>query len=255
MRGFGLIGFPLSHSFSGAYFARKFEREGIGDCSYDIYPLEHIDLLPDLIRSKEYLQGLNVTIPYKEQVIPYLDSVDKDISDIGAVNTIKIFRRGDRLHLKGYNTDVFGFYMSLKPLMKENFSRALILGTGGASKAAAHVLKRMGLAVTYVSRVPKKAGHLSYDQVTPQFISTVQVIVNTSPSGMYPNIDAYPDIPYERLTPEHVLFDLIYNPTETKFLALGRSKGATIKNGLQMLHLQADRSWEIWNSDEFSDSL
>jgi shikimate dehydrogenase len=250
MKCYGLIGFPLSHSFSVKYFAEKFIREGIEDCVYENFPMEHIGLLSRLITERENLFGLNVTIPHKEMVIPFLNSMADEIADIGAVNTIKIIRQGNAIHLKGYNTDVYGFSSSFKPFMKEHFRNALILGTGGASKAAAYVLNTMGLTVTYVSRVPQQPGHISYDQLTPQIISSSQVIVNASPVGMYPAIDSCPAIPYEYLTAEHVLFDLIYNPLETKFLAQGRSKGAKIINGLQMLHLQADKSWEIWNSDK-----
>jgi shikimate dehydrogenase len=249
MKCYGLIGFPLSHSFSGKYFAEKFKLEGLNDCTYSSFPIEHIGLLPRLIEENENLYGLNVTIPYKEQVIPFLDSVEDDIILIGAVNTIKIYRQGGIIRLKGFNTDVYGFSASLKPLVKENKGNALILGTGGASKAAAHVLSNMGFNITYVSRNPKRWNHISYGQITQQIIAMSRVIVNTSPVGMYPNIDTCPDIPYEYLTPDHVLFDLIYNPPETKFLSQGRSMGVKVINGLQMLHLQADKAWEIWNSE------
>jgi len=249
MKCYGLIGFPLSHSFSEKYFAEKFEREGIKNCTYSNFPIEHIGLLSRLIADNENLDGLNVTIPYKEQVIPFLDSVEGDITHIGAVNTIKIYRQGGIISLKGFNTDVYGFSVSLKPFLKDNYRNALILGTGGASKATAHALSEMGLSVTVVSRTPKNRKQISYEQVTPQIISMSQVVVNASPVGMYPNIDTCPDIPYEYLTPGHVLFDLIYNPPETKFLAKGKRMGAVVINGLQMLHLQADKAWEIWNSE------
>jgi shikimate dehydrogenase len=248
MRCFGLIGFPLSHSFSAKYFAEKFERERLKDCTYSNFPLEQIGMLNQLIEKHENLIGLNVTIPYKQQVIPYLDSVEEEAAQIGAVNTIKIVRKDGRIHLKGYNTDAYGFRASLEPFIKEHFSKALILGTGGASKAVANVLNKMGIEVTYVSRKPGNPEHLSYKELTPAIMASCQVIVNASPSGMYPDIHACPAIPYECLTPGHVLYDLIYNPAETKLLALGRSKGASAINGLQMLHLQADRAWEIWNS-------
>ncbi|MBN1143248.1 MAG: shikimate dehydrogenase [Bacteroidales bacterium] len=248
MRCFGLIGFPLSHSFSAKYFAEKFERESLRDCTYSNFPLEQIGLLNQLIEQQVNLIGLNVTIPYKEQIIPYLHSVEEEAAQIGAVNTIKIIRNGGSVHLKGYNTDAYGFQKSLEPFIKKHFSKALILGTGGASKAVAYVLNRMGIEVTYVSRIPRNPGHLSYEELTPAIIAACQVIVNTSPAGMYPNTDVCPAIPYECLTPGHVLYDLIYNPAETKFLALGRLQGAATINGLQMLHLQADKAWEIWNS-------
>lgn len=248
MRGFGLIGFPLSHSFSAKYFAEKFERERLKDCTYNNFPLEQIGQLNQLIEQRDDLVGLNVTIPYKEQVIPYLQSVDEEAAQIGAVNTIKILRKDGNIHLKGYNTDAYGFRASLEPFVKKHFSKALILGTGGASKAVAHVLSKLGIEVTYVSRKPGKPEHLSYEELTPAVMASCQVIVNTSPAGMYPNTDASPAIPYECLTQGHVLYDLVYNPAETKFMALGRMKGASAINGLQMLHLQADKAWEIWNS-------
>lgn len=248
MKCFGLIGFPLSHSFSAKYFAEKFEREGLTNCTYRNFPLEQIGLLNQLIQEHGDLIGLNVTIPYKEQVIPYLQSVDEEAAQIGAVNTIKIIRNQGGVHLRGFNTDAYGFQASLTPFIKDYFSKALILGTGGASKAVAYVLEKSGMEVTYVSRVPRIKGHLSYEELTPGMMASFQVIVNTSPSGMFPVTDACPAIPYESLTQWHVLYDLIYNPVETKFLTLGRLKGAVTINGLQMLHLQADKAWEIWNS-------
>jgi shikimate dehydrogenase len=249
MKYYGLIGFPLTHSFSMQYFSEKFEREGISGCSYSNYPLEHIELLPQLIAGNEDLAGLNVTIPYKEQVIPYLDKVDDDIAQIGAVNTLKITRHGGKVSLIGYNTDVYGFSESLKPFLKEHYRKALILGTGGASKAAAFVLGGLGFEITYVSRNPRRDGQISYAQLTPEIVAGARVIVNTSPVGMFPDINSCPAIPYDSITPDHVLFDLIYNPPETRFMALGRKMGAKVINGLQMLHLQAEKSWEIWNTD------
>jgi len=249
MKCYGLIGFPLSHSFSIKYFSEKFEREGITNCSYANYPIEHIGLLPQLIADNENLVGLNVTIPYKEQVIPYLDKVDDDIASVGAINTIKIIRQGGKIQLKGYNTDVYGFGATLKPWLKEHYRSALILGTGGASKAAAFVLKGLGFEIIFVSRNPKNDKQISYAQVTPEILAVARVIVNASPAGMYPDTNSCPPIPYECLTSDHVLFDLIYNPPETKFLAIGRKMGAKVINGLQMLQLQAERSWKIWNVD------
>jgi shikimate dehydrogenase len=249
MRCYGLIGYPLSHSFSMKYFTDKFVREGIQNCRYDNFPLEHIGMFPTLVKNHKELEGLNVTIPYKERIIPYLNELDEDTRTIGAVNTVKVYRQGDQISLKGYNTDVYGFEISIKPFLTENNLSALILGTGGASKAAAHVLKRLGFGVTFVSRRPKGADQLAYADLTPQFVGATQVIVNTSPVGMFPDTGSCPDLPYEVLTPEHVLFDLIYNPLETLFLAKGREKGAKVINGLQMLHLQAEKSWEIWNTD------
>jgi shikimate dehydrogenase len=248
MKYYGLIGFPLSHSFSEKYFTDKFKREGIKDCVYRNFPLDDISSLPQLIAENENLVGLNVTIPYKEKVIQYLTAVDEEIQYIGAVNTIKINRTAKNTEIKGYNTDVYGFRSSIRPYLKEHYRNALILGTGGASKAVAYVLNNLGFQVTYVSRSPKSSDQISYTQVDKKIINEARVIVNTSPVGMYPHIDSCPDIPYEFLTPDHLLYDLIYNPVETRFLAQGRSMGAVTKNGLQMLHLQADKSWKIWNS-------
>jgi shikimate dehydrogenase len=251
MRVFGLIGFPLSHSFSGTYFAEKFKSEGIQDARYDLYPISSISMLPDLVEKNNDLCGLNVTIPYKEQVIAYLHQTDEMISMVGAVNTIKIIRNGRNFLLKGYNTDLYGFSSSITPLLKQDQpGHALILGTGGASRAVDWVLRNLGFEVTFVSRNPRKPGHISYGMLTRQIIEDSKVIINASPAGMYPNIDDCPPIPYEYVTSEHILFDLIYNPEETLFMKKGLEMGATIKNGLQMLYLQAEKSWEIWNSDQ-----
>jgi shikimate dehydrogenase len=248
MKCYGLIGYPLTHSFSARYFSEKFEREAITSCSYKNYPLENIGLLPKLIAENGDLVGLNVTIPYKEKVIPYLNQVDREIAAIGAINTIKIVRKKGKVDLLGFNTDTYGFLTSINPWLKRHYHSALILGTGGASKAAAYVLNRLGFDVTHVSRHPKGLNHISYAQVTAEVISKNQVIVNASPVGMYPDINSCPALPYEFLTPDHVLFDLVYNPPETRFMAMGRKMGASVINGLQMLHLQAEKAWEIWNT-------
>lgn len=248
MRCFGLIGFPLSHSFSKKYFIEKFKREGITDCRYDNFPIEHIGLLMSLISHNHDLYGLNVTIPYKEKVIDLLDELDPEAAEIGAVNTIKISRNGKNRWLKGFNTDVYGFRESITPFLNNRPYSAFILGTGGSSKAVDFVLKKMGMKVLFVSRNPRQENHISY-KVLPRLISQPAVIVNASPAGMYPDIKNCPDIPYELLTPDHILFDLIYNPPETLFLSRGKERGATIINGLPMLHLQAERSWEIWNKE------
>jgi shikimate dehydrogenase len=247
MRYFGLIGFPLSHSFSMQYFTEKFKREGITDCQYDNFAIEHISLLTELVLRKSGPDGLNVTIPYKEKVIALLDTLDDEASRIGAVNTIKITRLENRVLLKGYNTDVFGFRESISPYIKERFRNALILGTGGSSKAVAFVLENMGLEVIRVSRKPAGKNQISYSQLDETMILKSPIIVNASPVGMYPHINECPAIPYEFLTPEHVLFDLIYNPAESRFLSEGKRRGAQIVNGLQMLKLQAEKSWSIWN--------
>lgn len=238
---YGLIGYPLTHSFSPAYFAEKFEKLGI-KASYRAFPLENIDELPALLAAHSDLKGLNVTIPYKQAVIPYLDELDATATGAGAVNCISI-AAGKR---KGYNTDVLGFLNSLKPLLAPHHTQALILGTGGAARAVAYALGSLGIKYTKVSRL-EMAGVLSYDELTAAVIQEHTLIINTTPLGMYPQIDAAPQIPYEALTSRHLLYDLVYNPLETKFLALGKDHGATIKNGLEMLHLQADASWDIWS--------
>lgn len=248
MKEYGLIGYPLSHSFSAGYFAEKFRSLGIRDYMYSNFPLQNLDGFMDLIHSRPALLGLNVTIPYKEKVIPYLDYVEENIAAIGAVNTIKIERYGETIQLKGYNTDVYGFGESLKTLLSKSHTRALILGTGGASKAVHHVLAGLGMDTIVVSRTPRKENQISYEMVTPEIISKTEVIVNTSPLGMYPNTGSCPAIPYEYLTSNHILYDLVYNPEETLFMKNGIKRGARVMNGLKMLHLQAEKSWEIWNT-------
>ena len=225
----------------------KFAREGIRDCQYENYPIEHIGLLPELLTSIPGLAGLNVTIPYKKQVMVLLDELDDEAKQVGAVNTIAFIKQGGHTYLKGYNTDVFGFRMSIAPLIRPHYRKAIILGTGGSSKAVAFVLESMGLEISCVSRNPAGEKQISYAQFNQEMITHSQVIINTSPVGMYPKISDCPEIPYEFLTPDHLLFDLIYNPSETRFLERGRQMGAQIMNGLQMLHLQAERSWDIWN--------
>ena len=207
-------------------------------------------MLPQLIAENVNLHGLNVTIPYKEMVIPYLDVTDKGIWDVGAVNTIKIYRDLKKVRLKGFNTDIYGFSESLRPFIKPGAANALILGTGGSSKAVSAVLKSWNIHVTWVSRSPRGENQISYNQISPELIAATKIIVNTSPVGMYPRVDSLPDIKYEYLTPDHILFDLVYNPEETLFLIKGKEKGATVINGLKMLYLQADKAWEIWNSDK-----
>jgi shikimate dehydrogenase len=247
MNCYGLIGYPLSHSFSRKYFTDKFKREGILNCAYKNFPIKNISQLPGLIHGQADLMGLNVTIPYKELVIPYLDHLDNDVQEIGAVNTIKIYRHGKNIRLKGFNTDVDGFRNSITPYITNRKKYALILGTGGASKAAAFALKKMNFDYTFVSRNPRSSNQISYGQLTREIMNRASVIINTSPVGMYPQTEACPDIPYEYITSRHVLFDLIYNPSETLFLANGKKMGAVIINGLHMLQIQAEKSWEIWN--------
>ncbi len=247
IRGYGLIGYPLTHSFSKQYFTRKFARESLFDCYYENFPIESIDQLPDLINRHADLEGLNVTIPYKEKIIALLDKLDEESHAIGAVNTVKIIRSQETYRLNGYNTDAYGFYTSIKPVLKSWHKNALILGTGGASKAVAFALKKLNISMTFVSRHPHQQDHISYPELSGGMLSDYQIIVNTSPLGMYPNTGSFPGIPYQDLSPRHILYDLIYNPEETLFLKKGKSMGAAVMNGLEMLHLQAERAWEIWN--------
>lgn len=242
---YGLIGYPLSHSFSQKYFTEKFSLLGLTDCHYFNFEIDAIEKLKEVIQSHSNLKGLNVTIPFKEKVIPLLNELDETAMEIGAVNTIKFFIDGDKKWLKGFNTDAFGFQHSLQPLLLPHYKKALILGTGGASKAVAYVLKRLGIDFHFVSR-SKKATHFTYDDLNAELINEHLIIINTTPLGTYPQTDSCPTLPYEYLTDHHLCFDLIYNPTETLFLQKAKSKGATITNGLAMLRLQAERAWEIW---------
>ena len=243
---FGLVGYPLTHSFSKKYFTEKFSRENI-DAQYELFELDRLDKLPDLF-SKRELEGLNVTIPYKEKIIPLLNELDIVAKQTGAVNCIKITHEGGKTKTMGFNTDVYGFKQSLKPFLESKHERALILGTGGASKAVAHVLKEIGIDYLFVSRNPSGSNIISYDQLNDHIIQNHLIIINSTPLGMYPGIDRYPSLPYSALSSNHLLYDLIYNPDETPFLKKGKEKGATTLNGLSMLHLQAEKSWEIFNS-------
>ena len=247
MQKYGLIGYPLKHSFSIGYFNEKFEAENI-DAQYVNFEIPDIRDFMEVIEENPNLCGLNVTIPYKEQVIPYLDELDKDTAKIGAVNVIKIIRlpKG-KVKLVGYNSDIIGFTQSIEPLLQPHHTKALILGTGGASKAVFHGLDNLGIKATFVSRTKKSDDILTYRELTPEIMQEHTVIVNTTPLGMYPKVDFCPDIPYEQLTPNHLLYDLLYNPNETLFMKKGKEKGAVVKNGLEMLLLQAFASWEIWN--------
>ncbi len=244
---YGLIGYPLSHSFSRKYFSEKFEREGIKGCFYELFPLEQIDALPGLLVRYSNLRGLNVTIPYKQQVLAYLDELDEGAAAVGAVNTIRI----DGKRLAGYNTDVHGFEQSLLNfLAREGRSvaelRALVLGAGGASRAVVFALKKLGIGFQVVSRRPDD-GKLPYDALDAEVMDQYQLIINTTPLGMAPRPESFPNIPYECLGPEHLLFDLVYNPGQTTFLSRGIARGAAGCNGLEMLYFQAEKAWEIWN--------
>jgi shikimate dehydrogenase len=253
MRVFGLIGNPLTHSFSEKYFTDKFREENITDAVYKLFPLEKIENFPDLLAANPGLSGLNVTIPYKEKIIPFLHELDPIAEATGAVNTIKIssslLSPGSVL-LRGFNSDVYGFRQSLKPFLTPVHERALILGTGGSSKAVEYVLKEIGIECIFVSRnkkiMPGKTV-LTYDELNRYVIDACRLIVNTTPAGMFPNVNSAPVIPYEFLTRSHFLYDLVYNPVETEFLKRGKEKGAQVMNGIDMLKLQAEEAWRTWN--------
>jgi shikimate dehydrogenase len=248
MRKFGLIGYPLGHSFSRKYFTEKFRNEGISDSVYDNYPITDISQLKELVSGDPELCGLNVTIPYKSEVLRFLDFIDKEASEIGAVNVIKISRRGGRVFLSGFNSDVTGITDSLNPYFKNNLNHAMVLGTGGSSRSVCFVLKKMGARITMVSR-ESRADVISYCDITPELIADIQLIVNSTPLGMYPAIEGKPDLDYSLLGKKHTLFDLVYNPELTAFLDSGLKQGCTIVTGLKMLHSQAERAWEIWNDN------
>ena len=246
MQKYGLIGYPLKHSFSIGFFNEKFKSEGI-DAEYVNFEIPEINDFMEVIEENPNLCGLNVTIPYKEQVIPFLDELDKDTAKIGAVNVIKIIRTPKRkIKLVGYNSDIIGFSQSIQPLLQPYHKKALILGTGGSSKAIYYGLKNLGIDSVFVSRT-KKEGMLTYEELTPEVMAEHTVIVNCTPVGMYPKVDFCPAIPYELLTPNHLLYDLLYNPNITLFMKKGEEHGAVTKNGLEMLLLQAFAAWEIWN--------
>ena len=244
MNKLGLLGKDISYSFSRTYFKKKFENENIKNTSYENFDIDNIDLFPSIIKNTKGLKGLNVTIPYKEQVIPFLDKVNKKAKAIGAVNTIRITKTGK---LVGYNTDCYGFKKTLKPFIKSHHKKALILGTGGASKAIAYTLDEMGITYQYVSRKLSDGVGFSYKTLTEDDISDNQIIINATPLGTFPNIEDCPNIPYHAINEKHILFDLIYNPEETKFLKLGNKNRATTINGFLMLEFQAEKAWSIWN--------
>jgi shikimate dehydrogenase len=247
MRKFGLIGKSLLHSQSKAYFLLKFTRELLSECTYVNYPLDDLKELRPLILHEPELSGLNITIPYKSEVIPYLDEMSTEARDIGAVNCIKINRNGEIIKLTGFNTDAEAFRESLIPLLRSDQKRALVLGTGGAAKAVCHTLKDLNVDCTMVSRTEKQ-GFLTYSDITSRMMTDHKIIINATPVGMFPDDNQCPPLPYQYLTGKHLLYDLIYNPEETLFLKQGRHAGAHIKNGLEMLHLQAELSWAKWNS-------
>ena len=243
---YGLLGYPLGHSFSRNFFNNKFEAEDI-DAEYLNFEIPDINMIHEVISEHYNLKGLNVTIPYKEQVIPFLDELDEDAANIGAVNVIKIIRENGDFKLKGYNSDVIGFCDSIAPLLKPHMKKALILGTGGAAKAVFYGLKKLGIESQYVSR-KKSDLAIAYTELNEDILNEYHIIVNTTPLGMYPNMDESPDIPYELLNEKHLCYDLLYNPDETLFMKNAKAQGATTKNGLEMLLLQAFAGYEIWNS-------
>ena len=241
---YGLIGKKLDHSFSASFFNSKFKKEKINS-EYRLFPIENIDDLQFLINKFPNLKGLNVTVPYKQTVIPFISCLSDEAHEIGAVNVIKIQREKQKIRLLGFNTDAIGFKNSLLPLINSDIKQALVLGTGGASKAVSYVLNMLGIKINSVSRT--SAPHIiTYQDLTKKIISENLLIINTTPLGMYPEINTCPDIPYQYLTSKHICYDLVYNPELTKFLALSEQYGARIKNGMEMLYLQAEASWEIW---------
>lgn len=243
MRAFGLIGNNLSHSFSKKYFEEKFRKLKISDCAYSNFELKSITEFSELVKLNQNLIGCNVTLPYKESIIPYLNELSEEAKVIGAVNCIKI-KKG---RIKGYNTDAFGFSSSIKPFLEPHHSKALILGTGGASKAVAYSLKNIGVEVYFVSTKPKsKPNEFNYEDLNEHVMNAFKLIVNTTPLGMFPSINEFPNIPYTFLSEKHLCYDLIYNPEQTLFLKYAAAKGATTINGYSMLQLQAEKSWEIW---------
>jgi shikimate dehydrogenase len=243
-RKYGLIGFPLSHSFSKGFFAEKFAKEHIVNTQYENYPIESVDQFHQLWQQEPQLEGMNITIPHKKAVIPFLDHTSTVVNAINACNCIRKYNG----KLYGYNTDVIGFEKSLQPFLQPHHQKALILGTGGAAAAVAWVLQKLGISFKYVSRSSNGEEVISYEALNNTILQERLLIINTSPVGMYPHVNEAPNLNYEALTDKHHLYDLIYNPAETLFLTKGKERGASIQNGLEMLHLQAEASWEIWNS-------
>jgi shikimate dehydrogenase len=249
MKTYGLIGYRLGHSFSRHFFTEKFERENCSDCQYVNFELDKIDEFPGIFERGMTICGLNCTIPYKQQIMQFMDEIDAEAAEIGAVNTVKIIDQNGKRILKGFNTDLYGFENSLRPMLGEKHKKALILGTGGASKAIQYSFER--LKISYLSATTKPCpgtNEINYHALDQQLMNEFLIVVNATPLGTSPNVDTCPDIPYPFISTDHVLFDLVYNPEETLFLKKGRMQGAQTKNGLEMLHLQALKSWEIWNT-------
>lgn len=247
MRAFGLIGYPLEHSFSPHYFHEKFLRENITDTAYSLFPKKNLEGFREWLTEHPEICGLNVTIPYKEAILMFLDELDPVVKNIFAANVIAIHRAEKNLVLKGYNTDVTGFERSLQPLLKSHHQKALVFGSGGSSKAVLYVLDKLRIAATVVSR-KKTAQNINYHEVTDEALASHHLLINTTPVGMHPRENVSLPIYYNAITPEHLLYDLIYNPQESLFLQQGKTRGATVKNGLEMLQIQAEESWKIWNA-------
>ncbi len=245
IQAYGIIGKKLSHSFSKSYFEKKFKELGLEDHNYSNFEIADISEFPDLLKKNRELKGLNVTNPYKEEIIPFLDELSEEAAAIGAVNCIKI----ENNKLNGYNTDVYGFAQSIKPFLDTTHQKALVLGTGGASKAVAFALKKVGVEVFFVTSAENKksANCFFYPELNEMMFNAFKLIVNTTPLGMFPNVDTFPNIPYEFIGAEHLCYDLVYNPEMTQFLSKSKEQGALTINGLSMLHLQAEKSWEIWS--------
>ena len=249
MKTYGLIGHRLGYSFSKGFFTEKFEKEGLTDHEYVNFELDSISEFPGIFDKNPHIAGLNCTIPYKQEIMAYLDEIDEEAAKVGAVNTVKITATANGTKLKGFNTDIYGFENSLMPLLNEKHKKALILGTGGASKAIKHILNKNGIGYLSASIEPELFDkEIRYEQIDENVIGEHLIIINATPLGTFPKVDVCPPIPYEAISPNHVLFDLVYNPEETLFLKKGKEKGATTKNGLEMLHLQAKKAWEIWNA-------
>jgi len=249
MKRYGLLGYPLTHSFSKRYFTEKFEREEINS-TYENFEIDTIEKFPEVVQNNPEVVGINVTIPYKEQVIPYLDELNDSAREIRAVNTIKVQRKGNEVYLMGYNTDTYGFENALKPLLKPHHRKALILGTGGASKALKYVLNQLNIDFVSASIEELKDKEIRYADIDEKMMEERLLIINATPLGTYPKVNSYPDIPYQFISDKHLMFDLVYNPEVSQFLAKGKARGAGIKNGYEMLLGQAIKSYEIWNTLE-----
>lgn len=247
MKKYGLIGYPLTHSFSKRFFTEKFEKENI-DAVYENFEIDSISLFPEVVKNNPKVVGLNVTIPYKEQVIPYLNELDEAAEKVGAVNTVKIKRANNDIWLKGFNTDTYGFETTLKPYLKAHHKKALILGTGGASKAIKFVLNKLDIDFISASIEELKEKEIRYEEIDEKVMNERLLIINATPLGTYPKTETFAPIPYEFIGDKHLLFDLVYNPEETVFMKKGKEKGATVKNGYEMLLQQALKSYEIWNT-------